>query len=116
MLAPTTNGLEASCCAGAYGLPLLKATPGYRVQEDADYRYSFEHPRGWVRKCNRHLCQPAHRSESALAYTPLLKTFVSRWSGKTGSEREFMLVIFRCLPSLMSVVCLLVAIASNHPT
>ncbi|KAK9822672.1 hypothetical protein WJX81_007150 [Elliptochloris bilobata] len=37
---------------GAYGLPLLKATPGFRVHEDADFSYRFEHPRSWVVRKN----------------------------------------------------------------
>ena len=112
MLAPTTYGRETSCFAGAYGLPLLKATPGYRVQEDADFRYRFEHPRGWVRKWSGLSLPTSLQTLKPRLHLPtgLLKAFVRRWSDKTGNERESMLVIFRCLPLLYWA-----AVASHLP-
>ena len=88
---------KTSCCAGAYGLPLLKATPGYRVQEDADFLYRFEHPRGWVRKCSGPSLPSSLQLLKPRLQVPtcLLNTSVRRWSGKTGNVREYMLVIFR---------------------
>ncbi|GBF89284.1 photosystem II oxygen evolving complex [Raphidocelis subcapitata] len=37
---------------GAYGLPTLKASAGYKVWDDFSDEWSFEYPRGWVARRN----------------------------------------------------------------
>ncbi|KAL4430605.1 hypothetical protein ABPG77_005845 [Micractinium sp. CCAP 211/92] len=37
---------------GAYGLPKLKASPGYRYFDDLDLPVTFEYPKAWVRRKN----------------------------------------------------------------
>lgn len=38
---------------GAYGLPRLKDTPGFKYYDDFDTGYGFEYPRAWVLRANR---------------------------------------------------------------
>lgn len=37
---------------GAYGLPQLKATPGFRVFDDPEEPFTFDYPASWVRRKN----------------------------------------------------------------
>ncbi|KAL4436868.1 hypothetical protein ABPG75_004007 [Micractinium tetrahymenae] len=37
---------------GAYGLPTLRASPGYRYFDDLDLPVTFEYPKAWVRRKN----------------------------------------------------------------
>ena len=37
---------------GAYGLPQLKATPGFRLYDDPEEGFLFEYPASWVRRKN----------------------------------------------------------------
>ncbi|DBB13650.1 TPA: hypothetical protein ACH3X3_000672 [Trebouxia sp. C0006] len=38
---------------GAYGLPQLKGTPGFRVLDDPEKDYVLEYPKSWVGRANR---------------------------------------------------------------
>ena len=44
--------LTPALSAGAYGLPLLRTSPGYKLYDDTDAGFCFEHPRGWVTRRN----------------------------------------------------------------
>ncbi len=38
--------------AGAYGLPKLPSSTGYKLYDDFDEEYVFEYPRSWVARSN----------------------------------------------------------------
>ncbi len=42
----------ALLCTGAYGLPLLRTSPGYKLYDDTEAGFCFEHPRGWIKRKN----------------------------------------------------------------
>lgn len=42
----------ASARAGAYGLPQLKATPGFKYYDDPEEPFIFVYPKAWVRRRN----------------------------------------------------------------